>query len=180
MISGSFRSDLLLLWFLATAALCIGLLVNQFQDVPLPFVYRNKAERMQDSVQRIGIPLPEPIPKPQSQLPETLSLEEFSSLVDSRVGVILDARPEIFYRFGHVPSALSLPRDGFETGYALLRDKLEADRSQPLVIYCSSASCEDAALVKESLLALGFNNLAIFEGGWSEWTGAGKPEEVTP
>jgi predicted sulfurtransferase len=70
--------------------------------------------------------------------------------VESKRGLVLDARPEIFHRLGHVPGALSLPRDDFETGYAALKEKLEADRSQPIVIYCSSASCEDSGLVKKT------------------------------
>lgn len=173
-----FRSDFLVLWVMATTAVCAGLLVNQFRDVPLPFAYKDKAARMEEAVQRIAAPSPVIASSRQAQLPEKLSLEEFSSYLDSRQGLVLDARPEIFHRLGHVPSALSLPRDDFEKGYALLKDKLESDRSQALVIYCSSTSCEDAALVKKSLAALGFTNLAIFAGGWSEWTSAGKPEET--
>lgn len=174
------RSDLLVLWLAATVAVCAGFFVNQFRDAPLPLVYKNKAERLEEAVQRIAAPQPAPVSKPEVQLSETLSLAEFSSYVDSRQGLVLDARPEIFHRLGHVPGALSLPRDEFESGYARLKDKLEANRSQALVIYCSSASCEDAALVKKSLASLGFTNLAIFEGGWSEWSGSGKPEEVSP
>lgn len=174
------RSDLLFLWLVATTALCGGLLINQFRDTPLPFVYKNKAERLEDVVQRIASPPAPSAAAPRVQLPEKLSLEEFSSYVDSLQGPVLDARPEIFHRLGHVPGALSLPRDDFEKGYAALKGKLEADRSQPLVIYCASSSCEDAGLVKKSLAALGFTNLAIFEGGWSEWTSAGKPEEIAP
>jgi len=77
-----------------------------------------------------------------------------------------------------VPGAISLPRDEFETGYALVKNQLEANRSQPLVLYCASSSCEDAGLVKTSLTALGFTNIAIFEGGWGAWTTAKKPEET--
>jgi 3-mercaptopyruvate sulfurtransferase SseA len=98
--------------------------------------------------------------------------------VENKRGLVLDARPEIFHRLGHVPGALSLPRDDFETGYAALKGKLEADRSQAIVIYCSNASCEDSGLVKKSLSALGFINIALYEGGWSDWTNAKKPEET--
>jgi rhodanese-related sulfurtransferase len=168
----------MLIWLVATTALCVGLLINQFRDTPLPLVYRDKAGRLQDSVQRIATKESASAPAPIVQLPEKLSFEEFSSYVESKRGLVLDARPEIFHRLGHVPGALSLPRDDFETGYASLKGKLEADRSQPIVIYCSSASCEDSGLVKKSLSALGFINIALFEGGWSDWTNAKKPEET--
>jgi len=172
------RSDLMVLWLVATSALCVGLLINQFRDTPLPLIYKDKATRLQDSVQRIASKEPASAPAPVVHLPEKLSLEEFSSYVENKRGLILDARPEIFHRLGHVPGALSLPRDDFETGYAVLKGKLEADRSQPIVIYCSNASCEDSGLVKKSLSALGFTNIALFEGGWGEWTNAKKPEET--
>jgi len=133
---------------------------------------------LQDSVQRIASKESASAPAPAVQLPEKLSLEEFSSYVQNKRGLVLDARPEIFHRLGHVPGALSLPRDDFEAGYAVLKEKLESDRSQPIVIYCSSTSCEDSGLVKKSLAALGFTNLALFEGGWSDWTNAKKPEEI--
>lgn len=172
------RSDLMAIWLVATTALCVGLLINQFRDTPLPLIYKGKAERLQDSVQRIASKESAPAPAPAIHLPEKLSLEEFSSYVENKRGLILDARPEIFHRLGHVPGALSLPRDDFEKAYAALKDKLESDRSQPIVIYCSGASCEDSGLVKKSLASLGFTNLALFEGGWSGWTNAKKPEEA--
>jgi len=173
------RSDLMIIWLVATTALCVGLLINQFRDTPLPLVYRNKAERLQDSVQRIAASKEStPAPAPVIHLPESLSLEEFSSYVENKRGLILDARPEIFHRLGHVPGALSLPRDDFEIRYAALKDKLDADRSRPIVIYCSNSSCEDSGLVKKSLASLGFTNLSLFEGGWAEWTNSKKPEET--
>ena len=173
-----FRSDLMILWLLATSALCGGMLINQFRESPLPLVYKSKAGRMHDSVQRIASKQVVPAQAPASHLPERLNLEEFSAYVEKKQGLVLDARPEIFHRLGHVPSALSLPRDDFEVGYAALKAKLEADRSQPLVIYCSSSSCEDSGLVKKSLKTLGYSNIALFEGGWAAWTGAKKTEEV--
>lgn len=173
------RADLIFLWLLATTALCVGLLINQFRDAPLPLVYKSKSERLHDSVNRIASQAPIASATEKTvQLPQKLSLEEFSAYVSEKRGLVLDARPEIFHRLGHVPGALSLPRDEFETGYALVKNTLEADRAQPLVIYCASSSCEDAGLVKTSLTALGFTNIAIFEGGWGEWTNAKKPEET--
>ena len=133
---------------------------------------------MQDSVQRIASLQAVPVAAPASLLPERLNLEAFSTYVQKKQGLVLDARPEIFHRLGHVPGALSLPRDDFEKGYAELKAKLEVDRSNPIVIYCSSSSCEDSGLVKKSLKALGYTNLAMFEGGWAAWTEAKKREEV--
>ena len=176
----TFRSDLVALWILLTSALCVGLLINQFRDHPLSLVYKTKAERLQESVKHIQANPSSPVVvATDAPLPKSMSLESVTDYVQARRGVILDARPDIFYRVGHIPGALSLPRDDFEHGYALLKEKLESNRSQPIVIYCSGAGCEDSQLVRNSLTALGFTNLALFEGGWSTWTDARKEEEIS-
>ena len=174
-----FKQDILFLWMTATTALCLGLLVNQFRDHPLPLIYQNKDARLQGAVERLAS-----APSPAAELSassaahptEYLTLEEFSEFVD-KGGLVLDARPEIFHRLGHVPGAISLPRDDFENAYTVLREKLETGKTRPIVLYCSGSSCEDSELVKKSLVALGYTQVAIFKGGWSEWQTAGKPEE---
>jgi 3-mercaptopyruvate sulfurtransferase SseA len=92
--------------------------------------------------------------------------------------LVFDARPEIFHRLGHIPAALSLPREDFENAYKTFQTELERDRTQPLILYCSSASCEDSTLVQKSLQALGYSNVAVFSGGWAEWQEKGLPEEA--
>jgi len=172
------KEDLLFLWGAATTAMCLGLLVNQFRDKPLGLIYQGKAERLQAAVVRLA-PAPssaEAFSPREASLPEYLTLEEFGHFARDG-GLVLDARPEIFHRLGHVPGAISLPRDDFENAYKVLREKLEADKTRPIAVYCSGASCEDSELVKKSLAALGFTQVSIFRGGWSEWQGAGKPEE---
>ena len=115
-----------------------------------------------------------------SDVPEYMGLEEFRVLVESKGALILDARPEIFHRLGHVPGALSLPREDFEASFALHRNHLEADKGALVVIYCSGSSCEDSGLVRKALHRLGFTQISVFKGGWSAWTSAGLPEERTP
>jgi rhodanese-related sulfurtransferase len=172
-----FCFDLMFICLMTTSALCAGLIINKFRATPLPLVYKDKDARLQDSIQRIAAKEVSSAPVPAVQLPEKLSLEEFSEYVKNNRGLVIDARPEIFHRLGHIPGALSLPRDDFENGYAMLKTKLETDHAQPIAIYCSSASCEDSHLVKKSLASLGFTNLALFEGGWDAWTDAKEPEE---
>jgi hypothetical protein len=139
---------------LATTSICMGLLLNQFQDNPLPLVYQSKQERMENAVSRVAASeapkhdFATALPKLASPiavtLSQNLSLDEFRAFVKEKHGLVLDARPELFHRFGHVPGALSLPRDDFEKSYARLKAKLETDKNQPIVLYCSNSSCEEA------------------------------------
>lgn len=170
------RADITILWIVVTTAFCGGFLINKFREHPLPLIYQTKKDRLEAVVHRLA-DAPVDGLKTALQLPAVISLEEFTVFVEEKRGLVLDARPEIFHRMGHVPGALSLPRDDFENAYIALKPMLEMDRGQPIVIYCSNASCEDGGLVRKSLVALGFTKIALFEGGWNEWSQAGKPEE---
>lgn len=171
------RSDLRFFIICATASLCVGLLINQFRDQPLGLIYQSKEARLNASVERISATKMDSATKPSPELSDKLSLDDMVAYVSEKRGVILDARPEIFHRLGHIPGAISLPRDDFEKAYEALKEKLEQNRTQPLAIYCSSSSCEDAELVRKALSALGYSQLTVFSGGWAEWTQAGKTEE---
>lgn len=155
----------------------IGLMLNQFCDTPLSLVYQSKAECLQPSDSKFAGT--ETVNAVSFQLPllKNVPLEDFIVYVKEKRGIILDARPEIFYRFGHVPGALSLPRDEFEKGYTRLKAKLDTNKSQAMIIYCSDESCEDSELVHKALANLGYTQISIFRGGWDAWTKAGLPEE---
>jgi rhodanese-related sulfurtransferase len=143
-------------------------------------VYQSKEARLQQAVRNIAqTPASPEASAPQAALPAELSLQEFKAFADSSTGIVLDARPEIFHRLGHVPKAISLPRDDFQNAYQTQRPKLETNKEVQIAIYCSGGHCEDSHLVKKALADLGFHNVSIFKGGWAEWTGAGLPEETT-
>lgn len=170
-------ADLITLWVLAMTAVVIGLLINQFRDQRLPLVYQGKEERMMKSVEKIARKAAPAVAADDGIFPESLSLEEFQVFVEEKRGPVLDARPEIFHRLGHVPGAISLPREDFEAAFTANRAVLEPMKNAPIAVYCSSASCEDSKLVRKALAQLGFTKVGIFDGGWSAWTGAGLPEE---
>jgi rhodanese-related sulfurtransferase len=124
-----------------------------------------------------SIPLSIPEARLYSAEIRIIDLDEFQQSVEKSGVMIIDARPEIFHRLGHVPHALPLPRDDFATYYQRHRDALEASKERPIIIYCSGSACEDGLLVATALQDLGFRNLAIFSGGWSEWSHHRLPEE---
>lgn len=177
---GFLLPNLFTFWIIATTSICVGLLLNQFRDKPLPLVYQSKQERLERAVSRVAA---SETPKQNSatvSFSQDLSLDEFRVFVKEKHGLILDARPEIFHRFGRVPGALSLPREDFEKSYARLKTKFEADKSQPIAVYCSNSFCEDSKLVRKALVSFGYSQVAVFQGGWAAWTQAGLAEEKTP
>ncbi len=106
-----------------------------------------------------------------------VSLGYFRAFVNAKRGLVLDARPGIFHRDGHVPGAVSLPRDDFESSYARVKVLLEANRGQSMVVYCSDDACDDSKWVCQALTSLGYTRVNVFRGGWDAWTHAGLPTE---
>ena len=105
-----------------------------------------------------------------------IDLAKFHDLVESKA-IILDARPALFYRVGHVPGARALSRETFETDYARQRAFLESHHEDRLVIYCSGDTCVDSRMVAAALQKLGYPHVLVYAGGWEEWQAAALPEE---
>jgi rhodanese-related sulfurtransferase len=172
-------NDIKVVGILATVALCAGLGINQFRDKPLPLVYQSKNERLEQAVSNVA---QAQAPTQKAEVPaaiRTIDLAEFAELSKSGSNIILDARPEIFHRLGHIPKAIALPRDEFDTYFEKQRPLLEEKKQGVLLVYCSGAACEDSNLVAKALQKLGFSNIAIFKGGWSEWQKNSLPEEAS-
>jgi rhodanese-related sulfurtransferase len=159
-------------WLLLTGCLIGGLVFNEIRTAPLSLVYASPEERLKRSVEQMGSISNAPI-----ALEGDVGRDEMQNICVNRVALILDARPEIFYRLGHIPSALSLPRDNFEKRYQSLLSTLQSHRDKPLVVYCSDNGCHDSQMVADALQKLGYLHVRLFRGGWSEWDTAGLPEE---
>ena len=179
--------DALIVLLMAAVALCGGLAINAFREVPLPWVYAPPAERIRAAAARLA---KGELPQAASTKPRQIEIAEFRGVVGASASershgikegqarwIILDARPEVFYQLGHVPGALSLPREDFEAGYGRLRELLEKDPSRPIAVYCADMSCEDSELVAGALTQLGFLHVAVFKGGWEAWSEAHLPQE---
>lgn len=177
-------------------AICCGFAINQFRETPLPLVYTSKTERIQQAVERIIKSSSEEAHSTETAMNSTQAAESQTKpgLTDEprarpidlaaframqKHALILDTRPEIFHRFGHIPSALSLPRDDFDAYYNKQRVHLEKHKRHSVVLYCSGENCEDAEMVANALFGLGFTQLHLFKGGWNAWTQAKLPEEKT-
>jgi rhodanese-related sulfurtransferase len=87
--------------------------------------------------------------------------------------IFLDARRSELFKEGHVPGAKSIPLDDFDTIYPQL--SLSSDSAY--IIYCEGKDCEYSDLLAQRLYALGYRKLAVFPGGWEEWTKGKHPIE---
>ncbi len=164
--------DALRLWILLTACLLGGIIINEIRPAPLPLVYSSRKARVNHAVEKLTSEPTAPV-APEGDV----RLDEMRQISAQHAALILDARPEIFYRVGHIPSALSLPRDDFENQYRAMEPALRRHRDQTVIVYCSSRDCEDSQLVGDALAHLGYVHVRLFRGGWSDWENGNLPEE---
>lgn len=122
-------------------------------------------------------------PRAQSRL--RLTTADVRALLGSHEALLIDARAAAEYRgfegnarrLGHIPGAVNVPvgamtrpgdqrfRDGDELR-AILRSA-NVTRSRRIVCYDGSGIA--AAKLAFVLTLLGFEDVAIYDGGWSEW-----------
>lgn len=160
---------------LAGCAAGLGILINSARTRPLPLIYESKLQRLTAAVAEVTSE--DTVSNQAHGAARQMSLQEVQDSIRAGNALILDARPALFYRLGHIPTAISLPREGFGAAYHENRALLEANKTRLLVLYCDGSRCEDSALVAHALAPLGFTNIAIFRGGWRHWREQHLPEE---
>ena len=109
------------------------------------------------------------------QVQSQLSLEAFQAF--RKQGIIIDARNDVAYQRGHVPGALSLPYERFAVCYGKLKPLLEADKNQPITIYCNGGGCGSSEEEHKKFVNMGYTRVSVFAGGWVAWQQAKLPEE---
>lgn len=95
---------------------------------------------------------------------------------ETRPLMVLDIRTTAEFEAGHVPGALSLPFA--ELSAAVQAGELDAWRSQPLAIMCTSGVMSAQACVRLSKV-YGFAHPINVSGGLLAWRDAGLPTTAT-
>lgn len=107
-------------------------------------------------------------------LPLPVELAEVRELQNSTT-LFIDARSKDAFAEGHLPGARSLPRGEEVAGLGVLQAEVSLDT--PLIVYCSGYDCTDSFELAERLIAAGYRQVRVFEGGFPEWRDAGLPVE---
>ena len=98
----------------------------------------------------------------------SLSVGEVSNLGPGQAVLWIDARPEAAFRAGHVPGALRLAEDDWET---LLPHVVDAwSPSAFVIVYCDHVACDSSRQVAARLKReLPIERIHVLEGGWEAW-----------
>ena len=99
---------------------------------------------------------------------DAISKEELIRRIEAGTAVVIDARPGVEYRQGHIAGALSIPVDEL----AQRLNELPEDRE--IVAYCRGPYCVYADESVQLLRSHGIN-AARLEDGFPEWAAAGLP-----
>lgn len=127
------------------------------------------------SGQVVSLAAPAPAPgADEVLLPLPVSLEQLRDAASGDL-LLIDARDSELYGAGHLPGARNLPWGEVDARLEVFRRTVPVGRS--LVTYCSGYSCEDSFFLAERLLAEGYRDVRVFEGGFPEWQDAGLPVE---
>lgn len=128
---------------------------------------------------RSGRATPPPVDRSQLAHP-VFSLAEFRAYVDSKRGLVLDARSAADYARGHVPGALSLSVADFDTRYEQLKAALTPEQERVVIVYCGDMWCGLGDDLQQKLINRGFRHVGTFPDGWAAWRDAHLPVETPP
>ncbi len=121
---------------------------------------------------------PEKTATPTSQVemafPDPIELDELDELLAAGA-LLIDARNSHDYTKSHLQGAVSLPLgevDAKLTGFIA-----EVPQDRVLIAYCNGFGCPDSFDVGVRLLAEGYQEVRVFEGGYPQWRDEGRPLE---
>ena len=104
--------------------------------------------------------------------PGVVTIEEVRAPRTDRL--VIDARPSLFFKQGHLPGAINLAKQSYAHDFSLHESVLNTFGNRQIVVYCASSECEDAPFVATKLLSAGLKRVYVFPGGWEEWQAARK------
>jgi len=141
----------------------LGLLVNHYSPRGIPLLVAASESQTEPA-----LALPQGV--------QRIGLEGIRAAFESGDALLIDARPAEDYAEAHIPGAVSLPAFDFDSRFPELIDSLEA--APRIIVYCSGVACSDSIEVAERLTGFGFEEVSVFEQGFSGWDGAGLPTTV--
>lgn len=105
-------------------------------------------------------------------LPMPVLIDEVQQVLAAG-GLIVDARSPELYALEHIDGAISLPMVEIEAELPEFLQQVNKD--QVIITYCSGFGCPDSFDLGMKLIAVGYLNVRVFEGGFPEWRDAGLP-----
>jgi rhodanese-related sulfurtransferase len=118
-------------------------------------------------------PTPKPlyvdyVPPDWAKAKEHITLEQAKKMSKDKGVLFCDARAKVEYDQGHIPGAIPLPTGEFDKYYNQHLQRIK--KAKKLVTYCHGVGCRLSEKSANSLVDKGFKNVAVFFGGWPQWS----------
>jgi rhodanese-related sulfurtransferase len=99
-----------------------------------------------------------------------IPIEKVFDLQQTNSILLIDTRPPIFYKMGHIEGAQSIPLKSFDKNIDSTKSTLDAAMvaGKNIVIYCQNEKCQDSTRMAQSLMSSGYD-VRVFKGGWQLW-----------
>ena len=103
-----------------------------------------------------------------------VDMERVFRMQQTGKALLVDCRPPIIYRLGHLDGAINLPFSNYDSYIDRRKQNLDdaVTAHQTIVLYCQHTECPDAYAVAKKLIIRGYS-VSIYKGGWEEWKRAG-------
>jgi rhodanese-related sulfurtransferase len=104
----------------------------------------------------------------------TIGREELHQMIERGDDfVLVDALAPMSFAHSHLPGAINLPPEWVDERGPRRIPTLDT----PVVVYCSSSTCDSSVIVAERLLELGYRNVRHYLEGKKDWMKARLPLE---
>lgn len=103
-----------------------------------------------------------------------VDIEHLFALLQDNQALLVDCRPSLYYRIGHIDGALNLPYRKSATHLDEFVEQLDKGLAQRklIILYCQNYNCPDAYLFAKKLSEIGYSS-SVYKGGWQEWKESG-------
>ncbi len=81
--------------------------------------------------------------------------------------ILIDARPQVKYQRGTIPSSLNIADTDFEEGYKQIAD---ISKDKEIIVFCGGYACTKSAIVADLLIKKGHKNVKVYNAGEPEWS----------
>jgi rhodanese-related sulfurtransferase len=113
---------------------------------------------------------------------EEVSVEDaHEGLRNGEVHLLIDVREPFEWDKGHISDAVNLPRGLLELRAdpesPVTNPDLSENKDARVIVYCTKAPSARSMLAAQTLVRMGYSNVAALRGGLEEWKAAGLPAE---
>jgi rhodanese-related sulfurtransferase len=102
-----------------------------------------------------------------------IGLTEAKQKYDEGKYIFFDARGEVFYKNGHIKSAINVTLEDLKSNIARYENKYPKDTK--IIVYCNGSECAPSYDIAKYLIDRGFKSIEVFYGGWNDWVNAKYP-----